>query len=224
MFTLFRKRYPQGSLISEFVTVDHGKYIVRALVVVDGITLATGLAAANTVEEAEDQARNRALALLELSWATETQTNETETMSPSISSKSLTSNQPSLYPKKLFPETDTSAIETSERINYSGGAIAEEDFSLPSQYPMPSSEPMTATSLGNNISEEESVVPENPLGTLNYDEMYVQTGVEIKRLGWTEEQGRTYLLENYGKRSRKQLGVEELAEFLQYLQTLPTPK
>ena len=45
MLTQFRKNYPQGSLVSELVTIDHGKYIVRVLVQVNGVTLRTGLAA-----------------------------------------------------------------------------------------------------------------------------------------------------------------------------------
>ena len=64
MFSQFRMQYPQGSLISEFVTVDHGKYVVRVEVQDKGVTLATGLAAAETVEAAEDRARVRALAVI----------------------------------------------------------------------------------------------------------------------------------------------------------------
>ena len=66
MLTQFRVRYPKGSLISELVRIDRGKYIVRASVAVDGITLATGMAAAETVEQAEDRARERVLAVVAL--------------------------------------------------------------------------------------------------------------------------------------------------------------
>jgi len=66
MLTQFRVRYPKGSLISELVQIDRGKYIVRASVAVDGITLATGMAAAETVEQAEDRARERVLAVVAL--------------------------------------------------------------------------------------------------------------------------------------------------------------
>lgn len=60
----FRTRYPQGSLASELVRVEHGKYVVMASASDKGVVLATGLAAADTVEEAEDRARDRALAVL----------------------------------------------------------------------------------------------------------------------------------------------------------------
>jgi hypothetical protein len=64
MLAQFRSKYPEGNLISELVQIYHGKYIVRASVQIDGVTRATGMAAAETLEEAEDQARNRALVVL----------------------------------------------------------------------------------------------------------------------------------------------------------------
>ena len=75
MLSKFRSRYPQASLISELLQIDHGKYIVRVSIILEGKTL-TGLAAMDTVEAAEDQARLRALALLE----DEAQTTESPTV------------------------------------------------------------------------------------------------------------------------------------------------
>ncbi|MGB3511228.1 MAG: hypothetical protein WBA93_18735 [Microcoleaceae cyanobacterium] len=66
MLERFRACYPTGCLISELITIHNGKYIVRVLVRVDGEILATGLAAADTVELAEDQARKRSLSTLPL--------------------------------------------------------------------------------------------------------------------------------------------------------------
>ncbi|XTZ10921.1 MAG: hypothetical protein ACQZ3N_03380, partial [cyanobacterium endosymbiont of Rhopalodia yunnanensis] len=66
MLTKFRILYPQSGVISELVAIDHGKYIVRVLIKVGSTTSGAGLAGANTVEEAEDAARNRALELLKL--------------------------------------------------------------------------------------------------------------------------------------------------------------
>ena len=65
MLQKLRQRYPQVALISELVQIDHGKYIVKAIVEIEGKTVVTGLAAADTVEIAEDRARERALLLLE---------------------------------------------------------------------------------------------------------------------------------------------------------------
>lgn len=47
--------------------------------------------------------------------------------------------------------------------------------------------------------------------------------VEMQRLRWTLEQGRNYLQQTYGKRSRQQLISSELSQFLNYLKSLPTP-
>ncbi|MCC3407431.1 MAG: hypothetical protein JGK17_17925 [Microcoleus sp. PH2017_10_PVI_O_A] len=64
MFAEFRALYPAGQLICELLTIHHGKFVVRCLVQVDGKTLATGMSAAESVEEAEDRARSRAMAVL----------------------------------------------------------------------------------------------------------------------------------------------------------------
>ncbi|MEP6516429.1 hypothetical protein [Microcoleus vaginatus] len=64
MFAEFRALYPAGQLICELVTVHHGKFVVRCLVQVDGKTLATAMSAAESVEDAEDRARLRAIAVL----------------------------------------------------------------------------------------------------------------------------------------------------------------
>lgn len=66
MLSQFQKRYPSGCLISDLLTIYQGLYVVRAVVQIEGIVKATGLAAATVLEVAEDQARERALAILEL--------------------------------------------------------------------------------------------------------------------------------------------------------------
>jgi hypothetical protein len=48
------------------LTVREGKYVVRCLVQLEGTTRSTGLAAAETVEQAEDRARIRAIEALGL--------------------------------------------------------------------------------------------------------------------------------------------------------------
>lgn len=46
--------------------------------------------------------------------------------------------------------------------------------------------------------------------------------VEMKRIGWNIEQGRSYLKRNYKKSSRLQLSKHEITEFLNYLKSLPS--
>lgn len=54
-------------------------------------------------------------------------------------------------------------------------------------------------------------------------EEIARIGVEMKRLGWTTEQGRSYLKQTYGKRSRQELDDSELLDFLSYLASQPSP-
>ncbi|MBW4558660.1 MAG: hypothetical protein KME59_22570 [Trichormus sp. ATA11-4-KO1] len=64
MLAQFRSLYPSGSIITELVQIFQGKYIVRASVQIEHVTRATGMAGAETIEAAEDQARTRALMVL----------------------------------------------------------------------------------------------------------------------------------------------------------------
>jgi len=55
---------------------------------------------------------------------------------------------------------------------------------------------------------------------IDLSEIIDQTSVEMKRLGWTTEQGRQYLKQRFGKESRQQLSTDELEQFLDYLKLL----
>lgn len=46
---------------------------------------------------------------------------------------------------------------------------------------------------------------------------------QCKRVGWSVETRREYLLKTYGKRSLQVLNLPELIEFHGYLESLPTP-
>ncbi len=61
LFAQFQTRYPSGGLVTELLTIHDGNYVVKALVNVGDRAIATGMAAAPTIEAAEDQARLRAL-------------------------------------------------------------------------------------------------------------------------------------------------------------------
>ncbi|MBD2036233.1 hypothetical protein H6F76_14540 [Leptolyngbya sp. FACHB-321] len=64
LFTQLQVRYPTSGLLTELVQMDADRYVVRALVQLGSMTLATSMATATTVEQAEDRARLRVLALL----------------------------------------------------------------------------------------------------------------------------------------------------------------
>jgi len=72
MLAEFHRCYPNGTLLSELVQIDHGNYIVRVLLKNSGETLVSALSSSNKLEEAEDQAIKRALSLLDLSKKSKT--------------------------------------------------------------------------------------------------------------------------------------------------------
>jgi hypothetical protein len=71
------------------------------------------------------------------------------------------------------------------------------------------------------IEGDRREVEEEPI---DFSEIIARSNLELKRLGWTSEQGRNYLLQTYGKRSRQLLSDEQLIEFLAYLEQQPTPE
>lgn len=72
-------------------------------------------------------------------------------------------------------------------------------------------------------SQATSEVTISPLEVMDFNEIKQRTDIEIKRLGWTKEQGKEFLMSHYGKRSRLHLTDEQLLEFLRYLEKLPNP-
>ncbi|MEH2323771.1 MAG: hypothetical protein V7K32_09385 [Nostoc sp.] len=117
MLAQFQSLYPQGSLISELVQIFQGKYIVRASVQIEGVTRATGMAAAETVEVAEDQARTRALIVLGITNAPE---------------QSVAFSSNSIPPAQLNPSLNTKG-GLEESAGYS--SAKDEDF-VSSQWPV----------------------------------------------------------------------------------------
>ncbi len=234
MITQFRSRYPHGSLISELVKIDHGNYVVRAAVQVDDLILATGLAAASTVEVAEDKARNRALALLDLERATEDAGVPFPT--PVEEEEVKQWSQFSTPGNATVPKAETTSVPSTpdypsnEEVNSPTPGEEEEvkQFSTPGNATVPKAEITSVPSTPYYPSNEEVNSP-TPVSatdeptTLEFNEIIAQMNGEMKRLGWNKEQGKVYLLEAYGKRSRHLLSDEELLEFLAYLQSLPTP-
>ena len=276
MLTQLRSRYPHASLKSELVTIDHGKYIVRALVEVDGVVLATGLAAADTVETAEDKARNRAIAILDLEGAGDLEVKAAsdvfqedqeplrrnaepvleEKIKPKIPTTIIPptkNNLPSREQKQKkenveLPETDNSrqlfSLSEPEPTEINGssaplplensGVESLEEKNPPSTATIPELDLTPVTYSAPDYDEEEpdysahspaelatGVNSNEDATAVDFSEIIAKTDWEMKRLGWNTEQGKNYLLETYGKRSRHYLGDEELLEFLDYLQSQP---
>lgn len=305
MFTQFQTRYPKGSLITELSAIDHGKYIVRCLVQVEGTPLVTALAAADTVELAEDRARSRALLVLGIDPTTVTKEQETpvasskepvsfdstpKTFSDPLGERGASSRPTSLplsadtihspiaqpngdattarsesqayQPVEPFPEptptsnvssfsfpepkidkvvsdadltTPTSADDIALANGFSSTEVEPpQDVETPiwpveqtSQAPLEDA-PTKSTSKSNSRSKkaDTKAAPPEPSSetTIDFSDIIARTNVELKRLGWTNQQGRDYLLQTYGKRSRQLLTDGELLDFLHHLESELTPE
>jgi len=78
-------------------------------------------------------------------------------------------------------------------------------------------------SLSDNNFDNNVVTTPSELEAMDFNEIKQKTDIEIKRLSWTKDQGKEFLMSHYGKRSRLHLTDEELLEFLRYLEQLPNP-
>ncbi len=260
MLSQLRIRYPTGCLISELLTIHQEKYIVRVLVQVEGVILTTALAAADTIELAEDQAKKRAIQDLGLdtpltkislpseplkstvmevqvqgSSSTPPEPVKTDSssgvLSSDLSEESLTPNiaegssftsddwlsatyiQPKAETSKSSPESETSPSSSTKP--KARGA------SLP---PIPPTATEAVLPYPDELERSSpSVSSSRLLETTDFSSDIAKTDIELKRLGWTPEQGSAYLQKTYGKRSRRLLTDAELLDFLHYLESLSTP-
>ncbi len=297
MLSKFRHLYPTASILSELIDIDRGTYIVKVSIQIKDITLATGLAGAEVIEKAEDNARNRALQALVLedghlslnlapkadseaskpinlvretnhhhdSLVSEKTTAQeipqlplsesktdfkakvtpdqtippvttSEYQEPSINNK--LQPEPEAIPIPTEPEIPTPSLEYQEQIFQPTVESPSNSADLPpvettwseksSQEPLFEEKATVLTptlpdpALANQESEPlaKSEVTE-PSVEFDFNQIRHKIDLEMKRLSWTKEQGRDYLLSTYGKRSRLHLTDEELLEFWHYLETLP---
>ena len=58
---------------------------------------------------------------------------------------------------------------------------------------------------------------------LDFNQLRQLTYKQFKRLGWTKEESRTYLIKHYGKRSKLHLTDKELLDLLSRLQSFTEP-
>jgi hypothetical protein len=246
MFSQFQSRYPAGSLTSELLQIHQDNFVVRVALQVGGATLATGMAAASTIEQAEDQARLRALAVLGIypsgaNYQTQAQLMAAdEDLSPQLPAR--------LSPaKKRSSAVQAASYEQAEWEFSPPDFGTELDDNLLTQADL---EPELPVSNGSQQAARKQTVDQSAIAAsqssqaekrkpardrskplaappepepLDLSDIIAQTSVELKRLGWNESRGRTHLQRAYGKRSRQQLTDDELLDFLHYLQNESSP-
>lgn len=252
-----------GSLISELLNIHEGKYIVRASIQVGGSTLATGLSAAASIEQAEDQARVRALVVLGIDdrpYSTQAQIVNAEPERSTVQNRTRLPTS-TAYANEFLPLAEAT-FQSSGDVDWAMADQAASAFQEPLQQlswfdrnsadsapapPQPSQPQLSSRALGQELlfpqaaaSTRPSYAPPRPEGNgsrhsegetrettvaiaapVDLSDIIAHTDVELKRLGWTNAQGRRYLEQTYGKRSRQHLSDTELTEFLSHLQSQP---
>jgi len=239
MFAQFRAQYPTGSLTSELLSMEAGTYVVRVQIQVGTVTLATGMAEAKSLEMAEDRARLRALEALGMPVCPPSGPTQVAHdmpppwMTPQANLASLPAHPtPTL---EGYPETpmssDQDVAETTQSDPDSHPFSLEVAPPPPTtSSPLPVPEPSRDQGSGQQQPAEAPPKPQpEPAATppqvhepVDLSDILAQTTVEMKRMGWTDAQGRDYLERTYNKKSRHRLTDEELLEFLAYLEAQPT--
>lgn len=300
MLAQLRLQYPQSCLISELLEIKHGKYIVRALVQVEGVSIATGLGSGETVEIAEDHARERVLAVLDLEASLSTtaiapvvpatplvaapitppqvetllaapvmaaiappittpsiappivvvanpviQPVVTETPAPVVT-ETLASEiktpveiiqpqpkieeeiiQEAVSPQETSPQPPISTIEKTEKVEKTEKIVSLHivpDTQPAETYPQPlvtGVPDLESSKFSAEKEEKKAKSKTSPVAIPDIKDVMAKTEIEIRRLGWTTQQGRNFLLQRYGKRARTLLSDEELLDFLSYLEEQP---
>ncbi|HSM80246.1 MAG TPA: hypothetical protein VLS96_01105 [Nodosilinea sp.] len=240
LLTLFRQRYPQGSLTSDLLTLHDGQYVVRVCAGAGGHTLACGLGANAALDLAEDQATTRALerlgltatsaSVVPLAFKTEMPpvvgvpqppalSLVAEPLAASPTSANATGSSPADPVRQrpepvadLGPELELPELELPE-LELQPGAMA-----------IPPVERQLPADLGQGpLANELLDLDGGAVPPVDLSDIIAQTDVELQRLGWGVNQGREFLEKTYGKRSRHDLTDEELLQFLLYLETQPAP-
>jgi outer membrane biosynthesis protein TonB len=221
LLTRFRVSYPTGSLIAEFLTVHEGNYAVRALVLVGGSTLASGMAAHANIEIAEDQAKTRALEALGMTSAFLPTPSFPPNPLPQWTAEPLPQPLSQPNPPKLPEKAD----QPDKPIEQPISSQPEAAELLPAETP-PAEQLEPTPAVDKAAKSKKGKLEEVPApleGTQDRSDEIARIGVEMKRLGWTTIQGRDYLKQRYGKRSRQELNDPELLDFLAYLESQPAP-
>jgi hypothetical protein len=175
----------------------HGSLFIVRVIIEDKGTRVSGLASAQSVEEAEELALKRAYTTLEsLIQKEQKQPQVTPEPEPKAKSNGKGNRKTKAKPQpEPEPESESEPELESE---------LEPEHDDDDDWPEPESE-------------------QPPSQPLSFEEIIEQTNVELKRLSWGSNEGKEYLLKTYGKRSRQLLTDEELIDFLSQLKKMPTP-
>lgn len=240
MLAQFQTRYPTSSLLSELLSIYQGKFIVRASIQIEGVVRATGMAIAETIELAEDRARERAMEVLLAAPESAPEVldvpitppqaqiaDRAETSPPSdrsaVADDFFTPATPQLEVEPATPTfTDYPEFAPTDTSELFSLTAPEPDFASNSVAAFSNVKPFVPRSAKEEIPEKieltaAKIKPEvsEPIDLTDTEFAIDNT---LKNLRWTAEQERKYLKRTYSQESRQALTTQQLFEFLSYLE------
>lgn len=245
LLTQLQTRYPNSRLLTELLQIHDGSFVVRALVQVDELPLVTSMAAADTIEQAEDRARLRVLKLLGLGSALSASpipappgyddrlTPSSDFLNPGLRAESpgrspLPASLPPLPDFQEFSsQTAPPGLDRPSEVSVPPD-LTLENHSSPVESSFDRSPDLDPPSGANGKTRKRTEpkaaakLPDPPPGEpIDLTPLFLQIEDEMERIGWTREQGRKHLMRVYNKKSRQQMTDDELMDFLAYLQVHP---
>ncbi len=230
MLAQFQEKYPQACLLSQLLTIYQGKFVVQVSVQIEGVVRATGMAAAETIELAEDQARTRAIALVANQEITSVpQKSDRVTFNPQVTdtdnsdfSNLESSFTPTANPTKNYPEFTPKNSKDLLLTELNCDPVIDEDFGIEPINPSSSNPAPTFSNVTPFVSRAfKDDLPLDPLPVaepIDLSDTLIAIETELRNLRWTAKQEHNYLQRIYKKESRDLLNTQQLYEFLNYLQ------
>lgn len=230
MLAQFQARYPHASLLSQLLTIYQGKFVVQVSVQIEGVVRATGMAAAETIELAEDQARQRAIALIPDRELTSSVVQKSDPI-PSISnSTNNLSNVELSFTPTFSPALEEDYPEFAPNSSKDYSSLPELNSNPVEEVELEPIAPITnnfvaspskvvAPFVSHSFEEDDPLL--DSIGVtepIDLSDTLIAIETELRNLRWTAEQERKYLNRIYSKESRDLLTTTQLIEFLNYLQ------
>lgn len=223
MLAQFQKNYPTASLLSQLVTIYQGKFVVQVSVQIEGVTRASGMAAAETIELAEDQARIRAISMVATPKPNPSSSPEGDRLTPpelaNLSSPKV-SIPPRSAPLENYPEfAPKSSTDYLALISTDSDAV--DDFGIEPITPVSNVTPFVLRTATEDPPLLDPIIAEfapSVTEPIDLSDTLIAIETELRNLGWTAKQERNYIERIYNKESRDLLSPQQLYEFLNYLQ------
>jgi hypothetical protein len=232
MLAQFQERYPAASLLSQLLTIYQGKFVVQVSVKIEGVVRATGMAAAETIELAEDQARLRAISLVATQEITPSVPPRSDRITSIPESANLITTEvssppersavPTVSPSKDDPEfTAKNSKDYLSLIATDADSITDEDFGMDPIAPVSNVTPFVLRTAPEELPLLDPINSElTPavIEPVDLSDTLAAITKELKNLGWTAKQERNYIDRIYNKESCDFLSPQQLYEFLNYLE------